>query len=346
MNRAVIVNPEWAAGNPDAPKFLDAEVSVPSLGPRDLLVRVEAIGLNPIDLRMMRAQTPADQPRVLGWDACGVVTEIGPEVEKFRPGDAVFYAGSLLRPGAMQSLQAVDERLVGLKPRTLNFAQAAALPMASLVSWEGLFGHLGLGVAQAQDADGPEHACQDILIWGGGGGVGSVAIQLAAVAGCRVIASASHSTSADHCREMGADMIVDHTKPLSSQLDALGIRSVPRILCLHDPADLIDVFSKAISPFGMICCLADSEKPVAVNALRKKSAVFAWEGVFTRSLFGTADMFTQADILNRVAAFVDRGTLRAPLKTARSGMDAAQMADHYAWFETRHRIGKMVVTRQ
>lgn len=342
MNHAVMINPEWANGDTAAPCLVDTSLPRPTPGPRDLLVDVAATAINPIDFRMMRARLPRDNIRIIGWDAAGTVVDVGQDVQNFSIGDTVFYAGTLLRHGAQQQFQAVDERIVGRKPETISFAQAAALPMASLASWQALFESLHLNIQPETNAKPG-----DILIWGAGGGVGTMATQLAAkIAGCRVIASASRPVTAMHCKAHGASMIVDHSQPLAPQLEALGITQVPRILCLSDPADLIDMFARIISPGGMICCLADSKKPVAINTLRNKSASFSWQGVFTRSLFDSPDMAVQSDILNHVASLVDQGILNTPLTVTRHGITARDMMDHYTWFKNNRPAGKVSIMRQ
>lgn len=340
MNTGVIVNQSWTAGDAGVARLVDTELPLPAIGPYDLLVEVQAVALNPIDLKMMRSKPNADGHRILGWDASGTVVEVGAQVDRFRRGDDVFYAGSILRDGAMQRFHAVDARLVGRKPSQTDFAGAAALPVASLVAWESLFERMRL---QERTTDG---AAPDILMWGAAGGVGTVAMQLAAkVAGCRVIASASRSESAAHCIQHGAAFTVDHTRPLREQFRALGIRTVPLILCLSDPADLIEEFSGVIAPFGVICCIAESAAPFSINALRNKSVTFAWEGMFTRSLFATSDMASQSLILNRVAELVDQGIVQTPLTAVLSGINAARLMEAYVLLEQRRGIGKMVLTR-
>lgn len=339
MNKAVIVNPAWAAGDTDAPRLLDADIPLPQPAARDLVVEVKAIALNPVDLKMMRARIPSNGRRVLGWDAAGTVVQTGGAVENFKVGDDVFYAGTIGRDGAQSQFHAVDERLVGHKPRTLGFGPSAALAMAGLVSFEALFERMGL--LENPPGNGP-----DILVWGAAGGVGTVAMQLASrVAKLRVIATASRPESADHCLHNGAHHVIDHNKPAAPQLDALGIKTVPHILCLADPAHLMAQFAEIVSPFGIICCLSDSDGMVAVNALRAKSASFIWEGMFTRPIYRTADMDRQSAILGSVARCADQGHLHTHLARSIRGINAASLNEQYTFLENGRTIGKIVLER-
>jgi len=339
MNSAIIVNPAWSNGDQAAPRLIDADISEPVAGLHDLIVEVKAVAVNPVDLKMMRARLPPGGQRVVGWDASGVVRAVGELVEGFQIGDEVYYAGSVMRDGCFSMLHSVDSRLVGHKPRSLDFAESAALPMSSLVSWEALFDRMGLHRSS-------EAVASDVLVYGAAGGVGTVAVQMAArIAKARVIATASRAESAEHCKRQGAQFVIDHSKPLVDQLAKLGITSVPRILCLVDPAELIERLGEIVSPFGVICCLADSSKPIAVNSLRSKSVSFAWEGMFTRSIFKTPDMASQASILEAVAGYVDKGILRSPVASRVTGINAANLLEQYQRLESGRMIGKLVLER-
>lgn len=341
MNKAVIVNSAWAGGDINAPRLVDADIAIPQAGARDLVVEVKAVALNPVDLKMVRAKIPANGHRVLGWDVSGTVVQIGTEVSHFKVGDDVFYAGTIMRDGAQSQYHAVDERLVAHKPKTLDYAAAAALAMAGLVSSEALFERMGLLESPNEASGSP-----DVLIWGAAGGVGTVATQLASrIAKSRVIATASRPESTEHCLRNGAQHVIDHSKPVVPQLEALGIKSVSRILCLADPADLIGQFAEIVSAFGMICCLSDSGAPVAVNALRTKSVSFVWEGMFTRSIFKTADMDRQSVILERLAHYVDQGLVQAHLAHRIKGINAANLNEQYQNLESGRTIGKIVLER-
>lgn len=339
--KAVIVNPAWAQGDAAAAPLLDAKLAVPRLGPRDLRVRVCALGLNPIDLKMRRARTPAGGSRIVGWDVSGVVESVGAEVTGFRPGDEVYYAGSVLRPGGASELHVVDERLVGHKPATLSHAEAAALPAATLASWEALFERLRLRVWSAQLAQtGPD----DLLVLGAAGGVGTVAVQLAAhVARCEVVATASRPEGADHCRRHGARHVVDHSQVLKPQLEALDLPLTTRVLCLADPVAWLAPLAEVMAPFGHLCCLAEASADLPMNVLRAKSLTFSWEGMFTRSIHATADMGEQGAILNRMAALVDQGVIRSPLSRVLGPVNAASMQAGHEMLAQGHTIGKYVL---
>lgn len=336
--KAVIVNPAWAQGDAAQAPLLDAELAAPEPGPRDLLVRVRALGLNPVDLKMRRARIPAGGSRITGWDVSGVVESVGAEVTRFVPGDEVYYAGSVLRPGAASELHAVDERLVGRKPATLSHAEAAALPLATLAAWESLFERMRLPVMPAQPS------ADRLLVLGAAGGVGTVAVQLAAhVARCEVVATASRAQGADHCRRHGARHVLDHSRPLKPQLQALGLPLLPRVLCLADPVAWLEPLAEVMAPFGEVCCLAEASADLPMNVLRPKSLRFSWEGMFTRAIHATADMGEQGAILDRMAALVEQGVVSSPLHRVLGPVDADSMCAGHALLAQGQTIGKYVL---
>ncbi|WP_151633350.1 zinc-binding alcohol dehydrogenase family protein [Noviherbaspirillum aerium] len=330
--------PADAAGH-GADALVDLELATPSADSRDLLVRIEAVSVNPIDIKMRSARPHADgQPRILGWDAAGTVVAKGPRATLFAPGDRVFYAGSITRPGCNAELHLVDERLAGAMPASIGFADAAALPVASLAGWEALFERMHISAA-GNDAG------KTLLVIGAAGGVGSMAIQLAKVIGqLRVIATASRPESQAWCGELGADIVVDHRGDLFAQLAANGTRAVDFILCLSDTDRYFPVMSKLIKPHGHICALVESRSPLPMNELRGKSASFSWEGMFTRSLHATADMIEQHRILNRVASRIDAGQVRSTVKHCFKGFNANNLRRAHALVEAGNAIGKVVVT--
>lgn len=316
----------------------DIELPVPAPLPHDLIVRVEAISVNPVDTKV-RKGTPADAPaRVLGWDVAGTVTAVGSAVSLFRVGDAVYYAGSVVRDGANSEFHAVDERIVGRKPRTLSMEQAAALPLTSITAWEALFDRLGI------DRDGAD-AGKRILMIGGAGGVGSIAIQLAArLARLNVIATASRPESAEWCRALGAAHIVDHTGDIPAQLRAQGIADVDYIFCMNSTDAHLAAMAEAIAPQGKICTIVENKAPLAVDPLFKKSATLVFELMFTRSMFGTADMIKQHELLNEVAALIDDGSLRTTVGEAAGRINAANLTRVHALLEGGRTIGKLVLS--
>lgn len=324
----------------DAGCFIELDLPRPEPGPRDLLVRVHAVSVNPIDTKVRRSFGEGiPEPRVLGWDAAGVVEATGAEVSLFKEGDAVYYAGSILRDGAQAQWQLVDERLVGRKPESLDFAEAAALPLTSLTAWEALFEQMSL----RENGQGSK---QLLLVIGGGGGVGSIAIQLASrLGGHEVIATASSEASSDWCRRMGAAHVVDHSASLVAQLRELDIHEVDAILCLAPPDLHIEAMAELIRPFGRVCCVVDptDQQPLPMHLLKPKSAVFAWEFMFARSKCATPDMAEQGRILGRVASLVDAGTIRHTLKRRLGKLSAATLAEAHREIETGHMLGKLVL---
>lgn len=322
----------------DPESLVDVDVPTPSPAGRDLLVAVKAIGVNPVDYKRRAARAPiADPPRILGWDAAGVVEATGPDVSLFRPGDAVYYAGSVTRPGVNAEYHLVDERIVGRKPGTLGFAQAAALPLTTLTAWEGLFDRMGVSRTGA-------HAGRRLLVIGGAGGVGSIAIQLAKrLARLDVVATASRPESAAWVRELGADHVVDHARDLPPQLAALGRAEVDYVLCLTHTDHYFPAFAPLVAPEGHICAIVPTQRPVDLAPLMAKSVTFSWELMFTRSTFGTPDMGAQHDILDETAALVEAGTLRTTATTHLGAIHAANLRRAHALLEGGHVVGKIVL---
>jgi NADPH2:quinone reductase len=317
----------------DAAALIDVELPKPVPGPRDLLVRVEAVSVNPVDTKRRKDAAKADdKPRVLGWDAAGVVEAVGAEVTLFKPGDAVYYAGDVTRPGANSELHAVDERIVGRKPKKLDFAQAAAIPLTAITAWESLFDLMKV------------EAGKSILVIGGAGGVGSMGIQLAKIAGLEVIATASRAETIAWCRELGADHVVDHRKPLPAQLAALGRKNVHYIANFSGDLDSYwDAMAEMIAPFGRMAAIVGNAKPLASDAVRAKSVTFSWEFMFTRSRFQAPDMIEQHRLLGQVADWLDSGKLRGTLKETLSPINAANLRAAHARLESGTMIGKLVL---
>ena len=323
----------------DPQALLDVELPQPVPGPRDLLVKVEAISVNPVDTKVRAPKAQVEEvPRVLGWDAAGTVVAVGAEVTLFRPGDEVFYAGSITRPGANSEFHAVDERIVARKPRTLDFAASAALPLTALTAWEALFDRLRVS---PQGAD----AGKSVLIIGGAGGVGSIAIQLAKTLGkLRVIATASRPASAEWVRSLGADDVVDHFGDLPAQLRDIGHAEVDYVLIFNDTDHHFPAAAEVIRPQGGICTIVENAKPVPVELLKAKSAAFHWEFMFTRAMFETPDMIEQHKILSEVARLVDGGTLRTTVGEQLGTINAANVRRAHQLLEAGRAIGKLVLS--
>lgn len=312
-----------------------ADPGPPTAG-RDLLVEVRAVSVNPVDFKVRRRSAPQEGHKVLGWDAAGVVRAVGPDARLFRPGDEVFYAGSIARPGSNAELQLVDERVVGPKPVTLSFAEAAAVPLTAITAWEALFDRLQ--VLRDGAADGAA-----LLVLGGAGGVGSIAVQMArALTGLRVIATASRPETADWARAMGAQEVVDHAGDLVSQVRALGAL-VPYIFSTTHTERHWDALCEIVAPQGRICLIDDPEGLLDVRKLKMKSASLHWELMFTRSLFETRDMEQQHALLVQVSRLLDAGTLRTTLADHYGRIDAANLRRAHALLESGRGRGKIVL---
>ena len=324
-------------GDPDC--FADMELPDPIPGPRDLVVAVEAVSVNPIDCKQRAtAVKQGAGPRVLGFDAAGVVHAVGSAVTLFAPGDRVYYAGDVRRPGSNSALHAVDERIVGHMPATLDFADAAALPLTAITAWESLFDRLRVG--------GPPRAMprKSLLVIGGAGGVGSIAIQLAArVAGLTVIASASRPESIKWCRELGATAVVDHHGNLVEQVRALGHRHVDYVLLLNDTDRHFAACAELLAPQGGMCSIVRPARPLDMTPLMGKSSSLSWEFMFTRPSNATADMIEQHYLLTDVARLIDQGVLRTTATKVLRPINAANLRAAHALVEDGGSIGKVVL---
>ncbi|MEK6806240.1 MAG: zinc-binding alcohol dehydrogenase family protein [Pseudomonadota bacterium] len=334
QSRAVVLRGDRPAE--DLHCFEDLELPVPALGPHDLLVRVRAVSVNPVDIKV-RKRTPPTAPRVLGWDAAGVVLATGAQCTRFAPGTRVFYAGDINRPGSNQALHVVDERVVGRMPERLDFCEAAALPLTALTAWEALFERL-----QVQHADPAGRRV--LLIIGGAGGVGSMAIQLAHCAGLRVVATASRPETQAWCRELGADAVIDHRFDLAPQLRALDLPDPQYILCCNDTDAYFEVMAQLIAPQGRICVIAGARQPQPIQALMQKSAALMWENMFAKLEHQTADLESQHHILNEVADMIDDGRLRTTLREVLGPLDARNLRLAHARVESGRTLGKLVLT--
>ncbi len=319
------------------PALVDTELPEPVPGPHDLLVRIKAVALNPIDTKLRAAVGAGDPPRQLGWDGAGVVAATGERVGRFRVGDAVMFAGDAGRAGCNAEAVLVDERLVGRKPARLSWAEAASVPLTGLTAWEALFERLDL------DPTGGHGRGRSLLILGGAGGVGSIAIQLARRAGAVVIASASRPESAAWVRELGADHVVDHHRPLAPQLAALGFEAVDRIANFSDTDTYWKVMAELIAPLGSIVAIVGNRHPLDLNLLKAKSVTFAWEFMFSRSQFQTADMGRQGEILDHLADLFDAGELRPTLGRTLSPINAANLEVAHAQLASGSTIGKIAL---
>ncbi len=337
MMKAVGLYKYLAVDNPES--LIDVEVPTPEAHGRDLLVRVQAVSVNPVDTKVRSPKEKVEtEPKILGWDAAGVVEAVGSEVTSFAAGDEVYYAGSIIRQGCDAELHLVDERIVGRKPKSLSFAEAAAMPLTTITAWEALFDRMDV----PREGNGE----RSVLILGGAGGVGSIAIQIAKqVAGLRVIATASRPETVAWCRELGADEVIDHRKPLKEELRRTGDVEVDYILCFNSLEEYFPQLADVIKPQGRICSILGTKgaQPVNLNVFQPKSAAFCFELMFTRSTYQTPDMQAQGDLLNEVSRRFDAGTLRHTMKENYGPLNAANLRRAHARIESGKTIGKLVL---
>lgn len=315
---------------------VEFEISDPQPGPNDLLVEVRGVSVNPVDFKVRANRPPPeDGPRILGFDASGVVKAVGPGVTLFKPGDEVMYAGEFTRPGSNAELQAVDERLVGRKPSSLDFAAAAALPLTSITAWEMLFESL-----RVEENGGEGEA---LLVIGGAGGVGSILIQLAKkLTRLTVVASASRPDSVDWVRKMGADHVANHRNNLAEEMKGLGI--APKyVAALTNTDDHFDAIVEMIKPRGHIAMIDDPQN-VNIGAIKLKALTFAWEFMFARSMFQAEDMIAQHELLNRVADLVDAGEIVSTANENGGPMNEANLRAALRHQSSGSAIGKTVLS--
>jgi len=317
--------------------LLDIDLPTPEPTGRDLLVEVKAISVNPVDVKLRARIGPdAGQWKVLGWDAVGIVRSVGSEAVLFHPDDAVFYAGAIDRPGTNSEFHLVDERIVGKKPTCLDWASAAALPLTAITAWEGLFDRLEIGRPVAG-------AAPVLLIIGGAGGVGSIAIQLARnLTKLQVIATASRPETVDWVTKMGAHRVIDHSQPLAKQISELGLGAPAFVFSTTQSAQHLSEIAALIAPQGRFA-LIDDPPSVDISAFKKKSVSVHWESMFTRSLFQTADMEEQGKLLSKVAGLVDQGMIRTTMTERLSPINAENLKQAHAQIEKGTMIGKLVL---
>jgi len=323
-----------AQGNSNLDFLSDIELPQPQASGHDLLVEVKAISVNPVDTKV-RAGFNADTPRVLGWDAVGVVKAVGQAVTLFQPGDEVWYAGALTRPGSNSEYQLVDERIVAHKPKTLDNAQAAALPLTAITAWEMLFDRLGI------NENGNEGDV--LLIVGAAGGVGSIMTQLARkLTRLTVIGTASRPASQQWVKELGAHHVIDHSKPLTEELARIGIAQVTHVASLNNTQEHYQQLINALQPQGKLALIDDPESLDALP-LKVKSISLHWEFMFTRSMFTARDIIEQHNLLTRVAQLIDQGVLKTTLGEHFGTINAANLRKAHALLESQRAVGKIVL---
>ncbi len=316
------------------------DIDIPETAPtgRDLRVRVKAVSVNPVDTKVRKRAAPKEgEVKILGFDAAGVVDAVGPDVTLFKPGDEVFYAGSILRQGTNSELHLVDERIVGRKPASLSFTEAAALPLTAITAWELLFDRLGVAPGKSVDP-------RTLLVIGGAGGVGSILIQLARrLTGLTIVATASRPESKAWCLDLGAHHVVNHAEPLKPQIEALKAPPVALIASLTNTEQYFKDLADIIAPQGRLGLIDDPSAPPDIFLLKGKAVSLHWESMFTRSSFQTADMIAQHSLLNDVADLVDKGVLRTTLADTFGTINAANLKRAHALIESGQSRGKIVL---
>jgi len=329
-----IVYTQQALPIEDPSSLIDFDLPKPTPGPRDLLVEVQAISVNPVDTKV-RARSATTEPKVLGWDAVGIVRETGNEVSLFKAGDEVFYAGSIARPGNYSEFHLVDERIVGRKPKSINNAHAAALPLTSITAWELLFDRLGVKEGSGEG--------DSLLIIGAGGGVGSILVQLARqLTKLTVIGTASRPETAEWVKGLGAHHVVDHSQPLVAQLEAIGVSQVSHVASLTHTDSYFPQLIEALRPQGKLA-LIDDPQSLDVVPMKRKALSLHWELMFTRSLFETPDMIAQHELLNRVSQLIDEGVLKTTLGEHFGKINAENLRHAHAVIESGKARGKIVL---
>ncbi len=322
----------------DPASLVDIELPRPTASGHDLLVRVEAVSVNPVDTKVRSPKAQVEShPKVLGYDAAGVVEAMGASVSGFRVGDRVYYAGDITRPGSNAQYQLVDARIVGHAPTSMDAADAAALPLTSLTAWELLFQRMPF------ESERGGHD-KSLLIIAGAGGVGSIAIQLARRAGFSVIATASRPQTSDWCRAMGAHHVIDHRQPLPAQLQALGFADVDAVLNFADTDQYWEVIGEMLAPQGHVGLIVEPSGALRIGDPYKSKCIgIHWELMFTRSRYKTADQHEQGKILDRVAALIDAGKLRSTRTETVSPISAATLREAHRRLESGKTIGKLVL---
>lgn len=314
----------------------DLEIAAPEARPYDIVVRVKAVSVNPVDTKIRTRRTPAEgKPEILGWDAVGIVEALGAAATRFKLGDRVYYAGDITRPGANSELHAVDERIVALAPQSLDDEQAAALPLTSITAYELLFDRLGV---PKQGGAG-----QTLLIIGGAGGVGSILIQLARkLTQLQVVATASRPETRQWCFDLGAHAVIDHRQPLAKQLNSAGFGAVDLVASLTQTQLHFDQIIESLKPQGHLA-LIDDPGPLDIMKLKPKSLALHWEFMYTRSMFQTEDMGEQGQLLAEIAALIDAGRIRSTVNSRFGCINAENLRRAHALLESGQSQGKVVL---
>lgn len=322
----------------EANSFIAFEIKKPVPSGYDILVKVLANSVNPVDFKIRQSAAKditLDEPKIIGWDAVGIIEAVGDKTTRFNIGDAVYYAGDITRSGSNAEYQLVDERIVGHKPKNLSIAEAAAMPLTSLTAYEALFDRIRI--------DAEKDKGKSILILAGAGGVGSIAIQLAKkIGGLTVIATASRPETQEWCKKMGADYVVNHFH-LKEELEKINHQEVDFILEFVDLGGYWDIIADIIKPQGHFVSITGSKQPLNIDIFKTKSISFSWEFMYTRSMYHTDDIARQHDILNHIAQLLDDGIIQSTLTTTLEGLTAENLKKAHSLQESNKSIGKTVI---
>jgi len=317
--------------------LLDVDIAKPIATGHDILVNIKAISVNPVDTKVRKRAEPEEGDiKILGWDAVGLVQEVGDKVTLFKKGDEVWYAGAVNRQGTNAEYHVVDERIVSKKPDSLDNANAAALPLTSITAWEILFDRLAI-------KRGTEKTRDVLLIIGAAGGVGSILTQLASkLTGATVIGTASRKESIQWVKNNGADYVIDHKKPFVDELKQIGIDNVTHVASLIRSDLHLQQTVEVMKPFGKIAMI-DDPGAIDFTQLKTKSISLHWELMFTRSLFQTDDMIEQHNLLEEVARLVDSGVIKTTVKQNFGIINAENLKWAHSLLESGKARGKIVL---
>lgn len=318
--------------------FVEFELQKPKAEGHDLLIKIKAIAVNPVDYKIRKNSAQGillDNPKIIGWDAVGIVEEIGEKVSLFKVGDEVFYAGDITKQGCNAEYQTIDERIVGKKPDNFSYEESVAMPLTSLTAWEILFDRMG--ISKEKDAG------KSILIIGGAGGVGSIAIQLAKhIGGLTVVATASRPETRDWCMKLGADEVINHHN-LIEEAKKAGYDDFDFIVDFVDLNSYWDIIVNLIKPQGHIASITGSDKPIALNKLKTKSVSFSWEFMFTRPMFKTPDIIEQHYILTQISELMEEGIINTTVNTVLKGFNVENLKNTHQQLESGKAIGKIAI---
>lgn len=310
--------------------------------PRDLLVRVKSVSVNPVDFKKRESGKPnisASDPLILGYDASGVVEDVGPEVKFFKKGDEVYYAGDITRNGSNSQYQLIDERIVSLKPQNLSFPEAAALPLVTLTAWECLIESMKISKDPAVNKD------KTILIIAGAGGVGSIAISIAkTVLGLKVIATASRKESKEYCLSRGADLVIDYKGLLKNNLESIGVNGVDYVFCCSElTLEYFNQMPEICHPCGSVGWITGLREPMLLNMVNffVRRISLHPEFMFSRAMFHW-EMEKQKGILEEMKNLVENGSIKTNISEVKK-FSLENLKEAHKNVESGTNLGKHVL---